>query len=257
MDLHGEWRLTDGEHDVPIALPGDVITALQRAGGIPDPYIGRNEYDCRWISTRDWVARRVFDHDGTPADLVIDGLDTVAEVRLNGALVLAAANAHRRYRVDVGCALWPGQNEISITFRSPVAAAAKAQKSMPFPIPYQVVNGPIPNANMLRKPQCDFGWDWNIALGQSGVWGRIALEPQGPRIGDVIVTQSHTAGVATVHLKVQADGDAVTAALCGVTGQGAVIAGMAEVSLVVTDPDLWWPAGLGPQRLHTLTISAG
>ena len=93
MDLSGEWQLSDGTHEVPFAMPGDVVSALHAGGVIADPYHGRNEYECRWISERDWVARRVFDHDGGSCDLVIDGLDTVAEVRLNGHLVLAAANA--------------------------------------------------------------------------------------------------------------------------------------------------------------------
>ena len=257
MDLSGEWRLTGGAHDVRFAMPGDVVSALHAAGVIPDPYHGRNEYDCRWVSERDWVARRVFDHDGGPCDLVISGLDTVAEVRINGHLVLAAQNAHRRYRVDVAGQVWPGQNCVEITFRSPVQAAAKAQAGMPFPIPYQVVNGPIPNANMLRKPQCDFGWDWNIALGQSGVWGGIALEPQGPRIGDVIVAQTHVAGSVTVDLTVHATVAEVTATLCGIYVKAAIVGGVAQLSLTIPDPDLWWPAGLGPQTLHCLTLTAG
>ena len=88
---------------------------------------------------------------------------------------------------------------------------------MPFYIPYQQVNGPIPHANMLRKQQCDFGWDWNIALGIFGVSGAIRLEPQGPRIGDIIVTQVHRPGVAEVSLAIHAEGvEEVTATLCGV-----------------------------------------
>jgi beta-mannosidase len=257
MDLGGEWRLTDGEHEVPFAVPGDIVSALHAGGVIADPYHGRNEYDCRWISERDWVARRVFDHDGGACDLVIEGLDTVAEVRLNGHLVLAAANAHRRYRVDVGGQLWPGQNAVEITFRSPVKAAAKLQAGMPFPIPYQMVNGPIPNANMLRKPQCDFGWDWNVALGQSGVWGRITLEPQGARIGDVIVAQAHVAGAATVSLQVHATGEEVEASLCGITASAPVVAGVAKLQLHISNPELWWPAGQGGQALHELTLRSG
>ena len=231
LDLAGVWTLSDesGAHVLPFDLPGDGITALHRAGVIPDPYVGRNEYDCRWISERDWVARRSFSHAGGAVDLVIDGLDTVAEVRLNGAVVLAAANAFRRWRVDVTAALRAGENQIEISFRSPVRAAADRQAGMPFYIPYQQVNGPIPFANMLRKPQCDFGWDWNVALGQFGVWGTVMLEPQGPRIGDIVVTQVHRDGAVEVSLAVHAEGVAeVTATLCGVTEVAPVRAGVAR-----------------------------
>ncbi|MDP3263898.1 MAG: glycoside hydrolase family 2 protein [Tabrizicola sp.] len=260
LDLAGVWTLSDesGQHSVSMALPGDGISALHSAGVIPDPYWGRNEYDCRWVSERDWVARRSFDHAGGAVDLVIEGLDTVAEVRLNGTPVLQAANVHRRFRVDVTGHLRRGANEIEIRFRSPVQAAAEQQAEMPFRIPYQEVNGPIPNANMLRKQQCDFGWDWNIALGQFGVSGKIALEPNGPRIADIIVTQTHRDGVAEVALAVHVDGVSdVTATLCGVTASAPVRAGVARMSLRIDTPQLWWPAGQGAQVLHDLTVTGG
>lgn len=258
FDLAGGWTLSDesGDHVLPFDLPGDGITALHRAGVIADPYWGRNEYATRWVSERDWTARRAFKHEGGAADLVIEGLDTVAEVRLNGSLVLSAANAFRRWRADVTGHLRKGQNEIEILFRSPVRAAAEKQAQMPFYIPYQAVNGPIPFANMLRKPQCDFGWDWNIALGTFGIWGAIRLEPKGPRIGDIVVSQSHRDGVAEVTLAVHAEGlEDVTATLCGVTKSAPVRAGVARMVLTVQEPQLWWPAGLGAQKLHLLTVT--
>lgn len=259
LDLAGCWTLSDesGVHVLPFSLPGDGISALQLAGVVADPYWGRNEYDTRWVSERNWLARRDFVHDGSPADLVIDGLDTVAEVRLNGVLVLSSANAHRRWRVDVSAALRNGDNQIEILFCSPVREAAARQAAMPFYIPYQAVNGPIPYANMLRKPQCDFGWDWNIALGGFGLWGAIRIEPAGPRIGDIIVTQAHRPGVAEVTLAISAEGVAeVTASLCGVTRVAPVRAGVARVTLTISDPVLWWPSGLGAQVLHELVVTA-
>ncbi len=260
LDLAGVWTLSDesGEHSVSLSLPGDGITALHAAGVIPDPYWGRNEYDCRWVSQRDWLARRSFDHPGGAFDLVIEGLDTVAEVRLNGTPVLQAANVHRRFRVDVSGNLRRGANEIEIAFRSPVQAAAERQAQMPFPIPYQEVNGPIPNANMLRKQQCDFGWDWNIALGQFGVSGKIALEPKGARITDIVVSQCHHDGVAEVALAIHTDGvEEVTATLCGVTQTARVVNGVARTILTIANPVLWWPAGQGAQVLHDLAVSGG
>lgn len=264
-DLAGAWTLSDesGAHVVPFDLPGDGITALCKAGVIPDPYWGRNEYDCRWVAERDWTARRAFTHDGSPAELVIDGLDTVVEVRLNGALVLSADNAHRRWRVNVAQALKPGENVLEILFRSPVRAAAARSARQPFYIPYQAVNGPIPHANMLRKQQCDFGWDWNIALGVFGVSGCVRLEAVGPHIADIVVTQAHRPGVAEVTLAVHVTGhvaghvtglEEVTATLCGVSATAAVRGGVARLSLTIPDPRLWWPSGLGPQTLHDLRV---
>lgn len=259
LDLAGCWTLSDesGAHVIDFDLPGDGVSALAKAGVIPEPYWGRNEYDVRWVSERDWVARRVFDHDGSAAELVVEGLDTVAELRLNGVLVLSAANVHRRWRVDVSSALRAGENVVEIRFRSPVREALARAARMPFPIPYHQVNGAIAYNNMLRKQQCDFGWDWNIALGIFGVSGAVRLEPVAPRIGDVLVDQLHSAAQVELRLRVHATSEDVTASICGVLQTAPVIGGVADLVLVIADPVLWWPAGQGAQVLHDLVLTGG
>lgn len=263
QDLGGIWTLTDGQggNRVAFPVPGDGISALHAGGVIPDPYWGRNEYGLRWICETDWTATRRFKHDGTPCDLVIEGLDTVAEIRLNGVLVLSAANAFRRWRVDCAGLLRRGENDIAITFRSPVAEGAARQAALPFFVPWHEGNCPIPNGNMLRKPQCDFGWDWNIALAPFGIWGAIRLEPQGDRIADVIVTQVHEPGRATVTVEVRGTAALaavqVTATLCGTTATATLQDGIARLTLTLENPALWWPAGWGAQVLHDLTVTLG
>ncbi len=258
-DLSGLWALSDesGAYSVPFQVPGDAITALHNAGAIPDPYFGRNEYGLRWIGERDWRAVRSFDHDGSPAELVIEELDCVAEVRLNGQLVLSAENAFRRYRLDVSAALRSGANEIEILFRSPVREGQSRQQAQPFFIPWSEVNSPIGNGNMLRKQQCDFGWDWNIALTPFGVYGAIRLEPVASRIGTIVVSQAHDAGSVVVTLAVTAEGPEVTATLCGITATAPVHRGVARLSLTIANPELWWPAGLGEAKLHSLSVTCG
>ncbi len=257
-DLSGLWTLTDetGTHTVPFAIPGDAITALYAAGVLPDPYWGRNEYGIRWVADRDWTASRRFIHDGTPSELAIDGLDTVAEIRLNGSLILTAANSFRRFRVPA-TGLRAGENDITLTFRSATRAANVLQAAMPFPIPYSANNCPIPNGNMLRKVQCDFGWDWNIALAPFGLYGRVALEPQGDRIDDFLITQTHAAGAVTVVVDVHTNSTDTTATFCDQTQTAKSHSGIARLTFHIDAPGLWWPSGLGPQTLHTLTVTAG
>ncbi|MEL6426165.1 MAG: glycoside hydrolase family 2 protein, partial [Pseudomonadota bacterium] len=181
LDLSGGWDLRDdrGDHALEISFPDDIISALHRAERIPDPYWGRNEYGLRWIAERDWIARRSFDLPTGDVRLRLSGLDTVAEVRVNGSVVLEAANAFRRFDVDLSGVAQPGSNMIEIRFASNVAEAARKQEAQPFFVPYHAENCPIPNGNMLRKPQCDFGWDWNIALAPCGLYGAIEIVPNG------------------------------------------------------------------------------
>ena len=261
LDLGGEWLLSDesGEYHVAFALPGDGIDALSKAGAIPDPYFGRNEYGLRWICRRDWLARRVITVDRVDQVLVLSMLDTVAEVRINGVLVLASDNMFRSHRVDVSDALRLGENEVTILFRSSAAEAAKRQAAQRYFVPFSANNTPIPNGNMLRKPACDFGWDWNIALATFGLYGDFYLEPKVvARIASVLLSQAHSRGraVVTVEAAVEGEGE-VAFALCGVFAKTRAVGGKAVAELVIENPVLWWPAGHGAQVLHDLTVAFG
>ncbi|MFZ1679932.1 MAG: glycoside hydrolase family 2 protein, partial [Rhizobiaceae bacterium] len=178
IDLSGIWRLraTDRDMACDCPLPGDVHSALLAAGHIRDPYAGRNELEVRWVAETDWIAERTFEFaPGGRWLLEVDGLDTVAEVAINGETVLSADNAFLRHRVDVTAWLRGGDNRIAIHFRSNVAEAARRAALQPWPVPYISWNSPIAHGNMLRKPACHFGWDWNLAIAPFGVYGRIGL----------------------------------------------------------------------------------
>ncbi len=262
VDLGGEWHLSDAPNSVsaPMHIPGDGISALHQAGLIPDPYFGRNEYDLRWICDRDWVIARQFVADRTDMVLVASMLDTLAEVVVNGVTVLRAANMFRSFRVDLSGVLRVGSNDIEIRFGNVVAEAARLQAAQPYFVPFSANNTPIHNGNMLRKPSCDFGWDWNIALAPFGVYGDIGLELAMPsRITSVVVDQVHTPGrvvvSVTAAMEGEAEGEVVAMSLCGVATNAVIKRGVARADLVIDDPVLWWPAGSGDQVLHDLVLT--
>ena len=90
---------------VPATVPGCVHTDLLAAGLIPDPFADTNELAVAWVADADWEYRTAVDltvvegHDR--AELVFHGLDTLATVSLDGAVVAETENMHRTYRVDV------------------------------------------------------------------------------------------------------------------------------------------------------------
>jgi beta-mannosidase len=258
--LSGDWTLSDdrGQYTCAITLPTDGITALHDAGLIPDPYWGRNEYDLRWIAERDWTATRAVTLDRTDVALVLSGVDTIVDVRVNGAHVFTCDNAFRTFRIRLGDVAKVGENEISLTFKDSIAHAAELQAKQPFYLPYQEGNNPIPNVNLLRKPQCDYGWDWNIALAPFGVYGDMRIEAEKtPRIDAVQVHQDHDAGGVTLRINVQTTDvvGALTFAVGVSTASAQVVHGQCIASVRVQDPELWWPAGQGAQPLYTLTVS--
>lgn len=276
LDLSGVWELTLAEHDraaapitvgsIPWHLPGDALSALLEAELIPDPYWGENELAVRWVAELDWIARRTVSLDHTDHDLVLTELDTVAEVRINGHLVLSAANSFRRYRVDVSSVVRLGDNQIEILFRSNVRAGMEAQQAQPFYIP-QTQNCPIPDGNMLRKVHCDYGWDWNLAVAPFGLYGAIALEPHASvRLDDFALQQVHhaqhveltvTASVfareaQTTSWSVELEGERLEQTVHLPAGASTL---SAQIS--VPQPRLWWPAGSGAQELYSLTLQVG
>jgi beta-mannosidase len=264
VNLGGEWHLSDDAKGMaaPMQVPGDGISALQSAGLIPDPYFGRNEYDLRWICDRDWVISRSFVVDRTDLVLVVSMLDTLAEVVVNGVSVLRAANMFRSFRVDLSGVLRVGANDIEIRFGNVVTEAARLQAAQPYFVPFSANNTPIHNGNMLRKPSCDFGWDWNIALAPFGVYGEIGLEPVvAARIASLLIDQAHTPGRVVVSVEAQIEGEAdwqtVAFDLAGVSATAVIKRGVARAELVIDNPVLWWPAGSGHQVLHDLVVTLG
>ena len=263
LNLAGEWSLCQdsGENAVAFTLPGDGIDALFQAGSIPDPYFGRNEYGLRWICDRTWVAKRSFVTDRTDLVLVASMLDTLVTVAVNGTVVLTSDNMFLSHRVDLSSVLVKGRNDITLTFGNVPAEAKRRQDAYRYFLPFSANNTPIHNGNLIRKPACDFGWDWNIALATFGVYGDLYLEPVAPaRIDHLVITQTHTAGLANVSVTAEVGGDdghEVTFDLCGVQAKAVVRRGEAKADLAIANPALWWPAGQGAQTLHDLTVTLG
>ena len=88
LDLTGVWRLSspglDAVAGLDVVVPGGVHPALMEAGLIPDPGIGDNAAEVKWVGERDWVFERPFEVDAALlahdiVDLEFDGMDTIAE----------------------------------------------------------------------------------------------------------------------------------------------------------------------------------
>jgi beta-mannosidase len=266
--LHDGWTVSAVPPDlaitaIPARVPGCVHTDLLSAGLIDDPYLDDNETRLTWIGRTDWVYRTSFswtDSDHERADLVCDGLDTIATITLNGATVASTANMHRGYRFDVRTLLVEGDNSLEIYFHSPYGYAEGQRDRLgkrpgPYAEPYQ----------FIRKMACNFGWDWGPTLVTSGIWQRIGLhEWSGARLAEVrpLVAVSEKDGQVEVPFRVERSGAediVVTAEIAGVTASVTLAEGAAEgvLRLAVPKPALWWPRGYGAQPLYELTVRAG
>ncbi|MFV7424863.1 beta-mannosidase [Stenotrophomonas geniculata] len=262
-------------------VPGSVHTDLLAHALIRDPYVGAPEAELQWIGLAAWEYRARFDVDAATlakpnAELRFDGLDTYAEVSLNGKPLLRADNAHRTWRARVDGRLRANGNELQIVFRSPIRTLLPGVQAMPhkiagnYPSPYGDEPKDAMVGNFARKPAYHFGWDWGPRYVTAGVWRGVDLQAWDThRLADLAVRtdalsaqqakltvllqveQGAAAGSAVVNVDVQdPQGRSVARVKRTVLlkpGQNAV-----EVPVELVKPQRWWPVGHGAQDRYTV-----
>ena len=177
--LHGTWNLSGGEHKLTTEIPGDFHYALLKENIIKDPYVGYNEQDCQWVGRTDWTIEREFEYtkiEGTKAILELTEADTFFTVYINDEEVGKGQDEFSRHRFDITSKVKDGTNKIKIFFDSPEKKAIEIAKTLPYPIPCSEYDVFSPNRNLVRKCQCNAGWDWGPCLMISGIYGHIYIE---------------------------------------------------------------------------------
>ncbi|MEV5732638.1 glycoside hydrolase family 2 protein [Streptomyces sp. NPDC052292] len=249
---------------VPAMVPGCVHTDLMAAGWLADPYLDRNEEEAAWVGRADWtyateLPRR--DSSFERADLVFDGLDTVAAVRVGGRPLGRTRNMHRSYRFDVTERLADGPAPLEVAFTSAyteaeAVRAALGERPNSYPEPF----------NHIRKMACSFGWDWGPTLVTAGVWREARIEQwstarlaavrphvtvaeDGTGVAEIVVDLDRTATGRVRALRLVAAVGEASAEVTVAAGQDS-----AAVTVRVPDVELWWPRGYGAQSLHGCTV---
>jgi beta-mannosidase len=264
LRLDGRWvvRQAGAARQWPARVPGDVVADLLRAKAIPDPFYRENENDLHWIGASDWIYERKFQ---VPATLLrekrvvlqCDGLDTFAAVSINGRPVAETDNMHRRYEWDVKKLLQPGTNRIRVVFTS--VNEYTRRRFLKDPI-YSSVTGTLKDTHpsFVRKMACNFGWDWGLSLVTMGIWRSIRLVGfSTARLTDIRIQQEHGNRNAECGVRIQTDAPAGYKIRAELSLKGKVVAegtGRASVSLTVSDPQLWWPNGMGAQPLYDVGV---
>jgi len=160
-------------------VPGCNHTDLLAHGMIDDPFWRLNETDLQWIDKVDWEYEMEFQVESFTLErdrvsVHFQGLDTYADVRVNGVLVLSADNMFRDWWVDVKSHLKPGTNRLHLLFRSPIVEGIKKYDALDYVVPSQFTDqgehGEVEGGKRVsvhtRKPGYHYGWDFGVC--QSG-----------------------------------------------------------------------------------------
>ncbi|MBQ1090366.1 glycoside hydrolase family 2 protein [Streptomyces sp. B93] len=240
---------------LPATVPGCVHTDLLAAGLIPDPFLGADEAEVAWVGRREWTYERRLragaGHEQT--DLVFDGLDTAAEILLDGRVLGRVRNMHRSYRFDVTGL----EGLLTVRFASAYAEAEAVRGRLgerpgAYAEPYQYI----------RKMACSFGWDWGPTLVTAGIWRPVRLEQWSTaRIARVRPLVTVEDGTGRVELRVDVERSRVEAELTvearigDVRARGRIDGTEGVVRLDVPGAELWWPRGYGEQALYDVEVT--
>lgn len=261
---------------LPAAVPGTVHTDLIKNGIIEDPYFRTNEFDQQWIDKADWVYKTTFNYHPESSkkhELVFEGLDTYADVYLNGKLIIQADNFFIAWQKEVSAELINGENEIKIHFHSPIKIGREGLKKWGYALP--AVNDQSENGQMgdekvsvfLRKPGYHFGWDWGPRLVSSGIWLPVYIKSwESARIVDVFYEQkSVSAEQADLigHLDVEIIEDAHYKVVISQNGKPISESkhhlkkgqNNLDIPLGIANPTLWWTHNLGKPHLYDFETS--
>jgi beta-mannosidase len=273
IDKGWEFRQVGTEEWHKAEVPGCVHTDLLANKMIEDPFYRDNEKGLQWIGKTDWEYRTSFNVDKATfgrhrIELVFEGLDTYAEVSLNGRPLLSSDNMFRVWVVNAKPFLKEGANELHIKFRSPINEILPLMAKLDYQIPAPNDQGEL-TSPYTRKAPYQYGWDWGPRFVTSGVWRPVRLRSwNDARIEDLNIVQNEVTSEAA-KLTAEVEIDVATAGTYrvhagereGVSGSTLVDLepGMntVRIPLEIRNPRLWFPAGLGKQEMYEIEADLG
>ncbi len=270
QSLDQGWTLTGDTLSINmlVNVPSVVQQSLYEEGLIPHPYLGTVENDLLWISDHPWNYSLHFDADKELFDkenveLVFEGIDTYANIRLNGQELFFADNQFRTWKQEVKDLLKEKDNLLEVHFlRYDSTQLALYEAHQPrLPEKYAV----------SRKAPYQHGWDWAPKYKNVGIWKPVKLVGwDEARLEDAyIVTQAANAEKAELMLHLDIESEEVVELEVGVLTGSTTLAirslspelvegskGRQHIVLPITidNPQLWWPNEMGDQPLYEFEV---
>ncbi len=273
QNLNQGWTLTGDtlSIDMQVDVPSVVQQSLYENGLIPHPYLGTVENDLLWISDYPWDYSLHFDADKEligkeNVELVFEGIDTYANVRLNGQDLFFADNQFRTWKHEVKDLLKEKDNLLEVYFlRYDSTQLALYEKHQPrLPEKYAV----------SRKAPYQHGWDWAPKYKNVGIWKPVKLVGWNEaRLENAyIVTQKANAERAElmVHLDLVSGWEEdlevkITVGPSTGSGTSTFMTQNRSLSLSkgrqhtvmpisIDNPQIWWPNEMGEQPLYDFEV---
>jgi beta-mannosidase len=268
LDSGWKFARADSGNLLPAKIPGCVHLDLLANGIIEDPYFRDNETKVQWIENYAWTYECDFRISSEElafkqAEIVFEGLDTYADVSLNGKLIFSADNMFRKWEKEISGELRKGTNHLKVEFASPVQRNSDRAMKVSYRLPDERA--------WSRKAPYQFGWDWGPRLVTSGIWKPVYLRFwDKARIENIqIVQKTLGEGRAEIVARIEIMSskemtanlnlDVVNAGRTSATTQLKQGLNLVEIPFIIDEPRLWWTKGLGEPYLYraALTLQTG
>ncbi len=268
QSLNGEWTVSSNwlDEKIPINIPDSVYGALMDAGKLADPYYGENQYKTTEFSDKEYIFEKNFEIDPEISEckkiyLRFHGVDTLADVELNGIKVGKTENMHCIYEFDVTTAVARGGNILRVKLHSPIEYITKKQQRN-YAWGVETTMDGFPH---IRKAHYMFGWDWGPQLPDMGIWRDVELVGvKSGRIESVYVRQEHwqntvrlvfdtrLADISSPNLRLDVN-------ITSPNGEDTLISAPANKEsltpeCLITDAMLWQVRGYGKQNLYMVKV---
>lgn len=193
-------------------------------------------------------------------ELVFEGLDTVAEIELNGKFLAKTENMFHPHSFEVTANLKNGKNHLKIHF----PAHHKTIEGFPLD---QYISVFAADRVFTRKMQCSFGWDWVPRLVSVGPWRPVKLiryshaKIKSHHFRSVDLTDKQVKILCSVQveknqsqatkgiLKIKDPQGLKVLLLKGVERKGVI-----DFEGTIQNPQRWWPHGHGDPSLYSCEI---
>lgn len=243
---------------LPIHVPGDINASLLEHGKVPNPHYDTQARELYWITAKEWWYALSFDADADTSGktvLVLEGVDGIADIWLNGEYMGIMKNAFYHHRFNIRDKLKEKGNILYIRFQS-VNELLGGER-------LDELKGWNNRRGFLRKSQFNFGWDWSLPLPSIGLSGDVYIENG---INFKLVDQSiRTFKSGRVDFDFEVSPETKKAGYyirININGHGTEIEKTLHrdtyksyISIQIPDPHLWYPNGYGEPNLYNYSVS--
>jgi beta-mannosidase len=258
-----EFKKSTDTNWLPATVPGTVHTDLLNNKIINEPFYRDEETKLQWVGQQTWNYRTTFD---VGAEIIqkenilisFEGLDTYAEISLNGRNILKSNNMFRTWQVDAEPFLKETGNILEISFLPSQQQDSLKAAQLTYKLP--------DNRVFSRKAAYQSGWDWGPVFITCGIWRPVTIKAWDDLLiqNIFISTDSLISGKATMKLEANIlsskDGHAAFRFYVNdkktVCTKISLVKGTNNLSFPfeIENPELWWSNGLGEPHLYQAEV---